>query len=137
MTNVPPGFEPLPLGGRFSDTLGAIYLDRARGRLRWRVEPAHANPFGVCHGGALATFADWQVAALREGSNDAVAHTPTISLAVDYLAPIPVGSWVEAAVAVDRTTRTMIFSRAVFTVEGEVVGRSHAIYRNSSSGDPR
>jgi acyl-coenzyme A thioesterase PaaI-like protein len=129
--SAPPGFERVSLGGGFSATLGAIFRNAATRRLGWRVGAEHANPVGVCHGGALATFADAQIVALRGSTDDWDVHTPTITLTTEYLAPIPVGAWVEAEVVIDRATRTLIFSRANFTVDGEAVGRSTAIYRNA------
>jgi uncharacterized protein (TIGR00369 family) len=127
--SVPPGFLPVALGGGFSGALGPVFVDRARAVLGWRVGEAHVNPVGMCHGGALATFADAQLAAVMEILTDSAGHTPTISLSVDYLAPIPEGSWVEAAVVIDRMTRTMIFSHAAMTVGNETVARASAIYR--------
>jgi acyl-coenzyme A thioesterase PaaI-like protein len=137
MTDRPPtGYEPVSLGEGFNAVLGTVYADRTSGALMWRVGADHANPAGVCHGGALASFADAQIVASRGAVDAWEVHTPTITLSVDYLAPIPLGAWVHAAVTIDRTTRTMIFSRATFTVEGDVVGRSTAIYRNPSKPGP-
>lgn len=128
---VPPGFARVDLGEGFSEKLGDVYVNRETRTVRWQVMPEHANPTGACHGGALASFADAQIVASYGDPVGWSAHLPTISLAVDYLAPIPVGAWVEAVVTLDRVTRTMIFSRATFLVDGRTVGRSTAIYRNA------
>ena len=68
--------------------------------------------------------------ALRAGVEEGLNHSPTISLSLDYLAPAIVGDWVEAQVTLVKTTRTMIFTQAIMTVDGNPVARSTAIYRN-------
>ena len=136
--DVPAGFARVSLGAGFSLELGDLFADTARGRLGWRVGERHVNPVGMCHGGALATFADAQLVAHYGDVEGWPAHLPTISLSVDYLAPIPCGAWVEAEVAIDRLTRTMIFTRALITAAGSVSARSSAIYRNiTRTGDPQ
>ena len=111
--------------------IGVLWYDRATGRMVWRVRPEHCNAYGSLHGGAMATYADGQAAAVIDYVfDDPAGHTPTVSLSVDYLAPVPVGAWLLAEVTLLKTTRTLIFTQAVMTVEGRVVARSHAIYRN-------
>lgn len=96
----------------------------------FRVAEQHSNPVDGCHGGAMATFADMHLAALF-GVDGIGGHNPTISLSVDYLAPAPVGAWVEAEISLVRKTRTLIFVQSLMTVDGDPVARSTAIYRNS------
>lgn len=81
----------------------------------------------------MATFADTQILAIYPSAADPSSPTPTISLSVDYLAPAPLGAWVEAQVSVVKRTRRMIFTQALMTVRGEAVARSSAIYRNNGS----
>ena len=128
--DAPEGFVRADLGPGFGGDFGAVYLDRGRGRIGFRVTARHANPVGACHGGAMATFADMQLMAIRAGTEEGQPHSPTISLSLDYLAPAPVGAWVEAAVTLVRATRTMLFTQAVMTVDGEAVARATAIYKN-------
>jgi acyl-coenzyme A thioesterase PaaI-like protein len=134
---VPHGFEALPLGGGFAETFGRVYVDRANRSLAFRVAPVHLNPVGVCNGGAMATFADMQIAAvIAAGPGTAAGHQPTISLQVDYLATAPLGAWVEATVTLVKATRSLIFTQALIAADGEIVARSHAIYRNYGHGVP-
>jgi len=86
----------------------------------------------------MATFADMQIAAFEPGAGTAASHTPTISMHVDYVAPAPLGAWVEAAVTLVKKTPTLIFTQAIITADGHSVARSHAIYRiyrNRRSGE--
>ena len=53
----------------------------------------------------------------------------TISLTQDFLAPVPLGSWLEAEVDLLRRMRTTMFVQGVFTVRGEAVLRASGIFR--------
>lgn len=130
---VPEGFVPVALDVGYNAAFGPAYANPAERKIGFRVGPQHLNPVGACHGGAMATFADMQIVVAGDGPYD--KHMPTISLTVDYLAPAPLGAWIEAVVSCQKTTRTMVFTQALITVDGEVVARSSAIYRNS--GDRR
>jgi hypothetical protein len=44
---------------------------------------------------------------------------------------IPVGALVEAQVTLVKATRTMLFTQSLMTVDGAIVARSSAIYRNA------
>ncbi|MDR8398385.1 PaaI family thioesterase [Paraburkholderia sp. USG1] len=126
---VPTGFKLVSLGAAFMSQFGPLYLCSETSTLAFRVAPNHLNPVDMCHGGAMATFADLQVIAIRPGADRADQHSPTISLSVDYLAPARLGAWVEADVTLVKSTRTMIFTQALIAVDGNIVARSSAIYR--------
>jgi len=134
-TNIPGGFVARPLGAGFAEAFGPIYVNPATQAMGFRVALKHLNPVGVCNGGAMATFADMQIAAVIAGSpGTSEGHQPTISLSVDYLATAPLGAWVEAAVSLVKTTKTLIFTQALIAADGEIVARSQAIYRNYGRG---
>ena len=112
--------------------MGVIWYDRPTSRFALYVTAALCNAYGVLHGGAMATFVDSQATAIRDyADNDLAGHTPTISLSVDYIGPVPVDSWLIGEVTLLRTTRNMMFTQAILTVAGENVARSNAIYRNA------
>jgi acyl-coenzyme A thioesterase PaaI-like protein len=134
--DAPTGFEVLPLGGGFAEAFGPIYVNRTKQAMAFVVAPNHLNPVKVCNGGALATFADMQIAAvIVSGPGTAEGHQPTISLSIDYLATAPLGAWVEATVTLIKTTRTLIFTQALISADGAMVARSNAIYRNYGHGE--
>ncbi len=126
--SAPAGFELIDVGSGFAERFGPLYLNRHDKRLGFRVAAHHVNPVGSCHGGALATFADMQIVAVRSALGS-VRHFPTISISVDYLAPTPPNAWVEAAVTLVKTTGALVFTQALITADGEIVARSAAIYR--------
>lgn len=128
---VPAGFEMLDLGIGYARAFGPVFLWREKSIMAFRVAQNHVNPVGGCHGGAMATFADAQIVAVHGASGTADQHTPTINLAMDYLAPAPLGAWVEAEVRLIRKTRTLIFTQAIISTGGEPIARTSAIYRNN------
>jgi acyl-coenzyme A thioesterase PaaI-like protein len=128
---VPADFEPIIRTAGFDSAFGTVYLNRKTTTLGFRVTAFHVNATENCHGGALATFADMQIAAIvRSGLIATERHTPTISLSVDYIAPAPLGAWVEANVILIKETKLMIFTQAFITANGQTVARANATYRN-------
>lgn len=121
----------MPLDVGYNAAFGRTYVNTAERKIGFRVGPQHLNPVGSCHGGAMATFLDMQIVAAGDGPYE--THKPTISLTVDFLAPAPLGAWVEAEVSCQKATRRMVFTQALVTVDGEVVARSSAIYRNNET----
>lgn len=128
---VPAGYELLDLGLGYAREFGPVYISRSASKMAFRVAANHVNPVGGCHGGAMATFADAQIVVVHNASGTADQHTPTINLSIDYLAPAPLGAWVEAEVSLIRATRTLIFTQALITSEGDPIARTTAIYRNN------
>jgi uncharacterized protein (TIGR00369 family) len=127
--DIPAGFEPLWLGAGFSEHFGPVYMDRARLRLGLRLAAQHMNPVGACHGGALATFADMQIAVLNRASGSSAGHAPTVHLALDYVRTAPQGSWVAAHVTMLQRTRRLVFTQALIVADDVLMARSNAIYR--------
>lgn len=126
----------MDLGPGFTATFGPVYVRRSDNRLGFRVGERHLNPMMVCHGGAMATFADMQIAVVKAGLGTRAAHMPTIHLDVDYLAMAPAGSWVEMTVTLVKTTRNLAFTQALITADGNLVARSAGIYRNPAGAQP-
>lgn len=117
-------------------TVGRVWIDGAAGRYAMLVEERHCNATGFMHGGALATFLDAQAFVVIDATL-AERHTPTITLGIDFLAPVCAGDWLVAQVELVKVTRSMIVSRALATVGDRVVARSNAIYSNTSGKDAR
>lgn len=130
---IPPGYAPLDLGGGYSDALGPVYVDVAARRMCFRVTAGQLNPVRTCHGGALATFCDAQIAVLFGSPLCWDAHFPTISLSNDFLAPVQEGDLVEMEVLLVKETGTMVFTQCLLMVGDVVIGRSSAIYRRPPS----
>ena len=130
---IPPGFKPLPTMGGFLEANGPLYV-RHEGdlvRLGFRVEPRHTNPFGICHGGMMATFCDMllPISIHRKSAQVGMRFLPTINLQIDYLAPAPLGAWVEGEAEVLKVTRSLIFGQGLVTADGEVAVRVSGIFK--------
>jgi uncharacterized protein (TIGR00369 family) len=126
------GFEWLEPGTGFGGGFGPIGVHWFEARIAFRVSEQHVNPRGVCHGGALSTFADYQIVPLMGRHVSLMDNPPTISLAVDYMGPAAQGAWVEGQAIRLKETRTLIFTQILLTADGEPVARSNAIYRKRS-----
>jgi len=132
----PPGFEQLKIAAGFAADFGPIYGKRERERVwfGFRVGADHMNPRGVAHGGALATFADMQLAALMRMGRLEAKQSPTISLSLDFLAPVQRGDWVEGEIVLVKRTGRLAFSETILTVGGSPVARAKAIFVHSDRG---
>jgi uncharacterized protein (TIGR00369 family) len=125
---VPEGFAPHPIGGEFVALTGPFFIRRLapeRIELGFRVEPRHCNLMGNCHGGMLATFCDMllPITVHQTVAQVGLRFLPTIGLQMDYLAPTPLGAWVQSEAQVLRITRSMVFAHAVVTADGTPVAR--------------
>lgn len=132
-TAVPEGFTPLTIGGEFIVANGPLF-ERVDGnvyRLGFRVERRHTNTMGICHGGMMATFCDMLLPITAFRSSEALhgRFLPTVSLQVDYLAPAPLGAWVEGEAQVLRITRSMAFVQGLVHADGQVVARVSGVFK--------
>ncbi len=129
----PPGFEPLDPGPGFGAVFGPMHYDRERGRLGFRVAQRHINLFGICHGGALTMFADYQLVPLRRAGIVKGPFAPTLSLNVDFVGAARLNDWIEAEATLVRATGRYLFTQAVLSREGGAAARSAAIFAMSRS----
>lgn len=137
MSDIPEGFVPLRLPMGFLDANGPLYGKWEGGRLHlgFRVEKRHCNPAMVAHGGMLATFADMLLPlAARAQSDSDLGFLPTINLTCDYLAPAPMGAWVEGQADAIRVTRKLLFAQGLAFVDGEPALRANGVFKIASRG---
>lgn len=126
----PPGYVPCTAVTAVEMFCGPYYTCDGGGpsRMGFRVRDEHVNARGVCHGGLISIFADVQGYVLPELPRRS-ASAPTISVSVDFLAPTPLGAWVEGIPETVKMTRNMLFFRSIITADGEPVARCNGIYR--------
>ncbi len=137
MSGIPAGFLPLKLNMGLLQAVGPLYGRWADERLAmgFRVELRHCNPGGVAHGGMLATFADMLLPfAARLQSDRDMGFLPTVNLTCDYLAPAPLGSWVEGAAEPIKITKNLLFAQGLATADGQPVLRANGIFKIASAG---
>lgn len=131
--NIPPGFHAMRKNGDFVAVNGPLYFkkDSTGVQLGFRVEPRHCNPMGNCHGGMLATFADMLLPISVHHKSTEVGHKflPTINLQLDYLAPAPLGAWVQGEADVLRVTRSLVFAQGLVSADGVTALRVSGIFK--------
>jgi acyl-coenzyme A thioesterase PaaI-like protein len=136
----PPGFTPRPMRGGFLADAGPIYQRRDPGGgptvFGLRVLPQHCNAKDMCHGGMLATLADIVLGLGGFEQAGVRGFFITISLNTDFLAPAPLGAWIECRPEMVRATRSMVFTQGVFTVDGAPVLRASGVFRVPPQQDP-
>ncbi|MEJ1969270.1 MAG: PaaI family thioesterase [Rhizomicrobium sp.] len=97
-------------------------------RFGLRVDKRHVNMRGVIHGGMLMTFAD---AAFGQAAWDACDHAPVVTLNMQsqFLAPAREGDWIEFAPVLTRRTRSLLFLRGDFTVDGQPIYSVSSVWK--------
>jgi len=130
---VPPGFRPLEAGGPFMGVNGPLYLyhEGEVVKLGLRVQQRHVNPMGNMHGGMTATFCDMLLPLSVHHKSPEVGHRflPTISLQIDYLAPAPLGCWLEGTGELLRATRRLVFAQGLVTADGVPCARASGVFK--------
>jgi uncharacterized protein (TIGR00369 family) len=132
---VPEGFVRLALGGNpFVDSIGPLYGHRGEGLdgrlvMGLRVERRHCSPSGHCHGGMLMSMADMLLVLGGNLQAGLDRFMTTVSLSADFLAPVPLGAWLEGRLEVLRTTRNLVFCQGMFRVDGAPVLRVDGIVK--------
>jgi len=131
--DIPANFAALPVLGDFIAVNGPLYL-RHEGDLvlvGFRVEQRHTNPMGICHGGMMASFCDMllPISVHRKSPEVGMRFLPTINLQIDYLAPAPLGAWVQGEAQVLRVTRSMVFAQGLVVADGAPAARVSGIFK--------
>ena len=135
LQDIPAGFVALTLGrgDGFIGINGPLYLrhEGALVQIGLRVQARHCNPMGNCHGGMLASFCDMllPLSIHRKSAEIGMRFLPTISLQLDYLAPAPLGCWVQGEAEVLRVTRNMVFAQGLVTADGSAAVRISGIFK--------
>jgi uncharacterized protein (TIGR00369 family) len=130
---VPAGFAAVPFTpkGNFADVNGPLYAKIEDGKLvvGFRVELRHCNPARICHGGMMMTFADMLLGMGSNFSEKLGRFLPTVNMTSDFLAPSPLGAWVEGRAEVLRVTRNLVFAQALITADGTPAMRVSGIMK--------
>jgi uncharacterized protein (TIGR00369 family) len=138
--DIPEGFVALASGGPFMLHNGPLYMLQQPGVLKFgfRVEPRHANPVNHLHGGMMACFCDllMPLSVHRQRAEVAGRFLPTISLQIDYLAPAPLGAWVEGEALALRVTRSLVFAQGLVTADGVACARTSGVYKIGPAAHP-
>ena len=130
MSAPPPGFTETRLIDPFERHVGPIYEQGAVGAKRFglRIGARHVNMRGVIHGGMLMTFADATFGQVAWDATDR-ADVVTLNMQSQFLAPAKEGDWLEVAPVVTRKTRSLLFLRGDFSVDGAPVFSVSSVWK--------
>jgi len=122
---VPEGFQALPEGLGFTDVLRPVYRREEGERmcLGMFVQPQLCNMIGICHGGALMTFADVAAASSINFTRQVLAGTPTLNLGFDFINAAREGDWLEAHCDRISVKNRFGFGSGVISCDGRVIVR--------------
>lgn len=126
----PPGFMPIDTRAGFHTMMGQIFGKMENGLMvcGFRCSPRHMNGHGTCHGGMLASFADFSAYSLRLAADLPVTSIPTATLSMEYLRPVKLGDWVESRVELTRRGRRLLFCRITGSVNGVSVFTASGVF---------
>ena len=128
---VPEGFEPLPKGLGYTDSLWPTYRRVAGEEVSFGlvVQAQHTNTMGICHGGVLMTLADITAATGANQARGVLAGSPTVHLSIDYISAARQGEWIQAnAEQVSIKRRFGFASGAIVNSRGVVARFSGTFY---------
>jgi len=109
-----------------------LFIRRTEGTvtLGSRVTPALLNPVNTCHGGWITSLFDMILPVGGAISAGMARHfMTTVSLSVDFLAPVAAGSWIEGQSELLRKSRKFLFVQGLLRVEGEIVARGSGVFK--------
>lgn len=132
MTAAPPlpGFLPTHLVDPFEIFVGPVFENGPPGAKTYalRADSRHMNRRGVLHGGMFMTLADLT---LGQAVWDATDRTPcvTLNMQTHFLRPAVEGDIIQVVPELVRRTRSLVFARGDFKVEGEIVFTAASIWK--------
>jgi len=109
--------------GTFTEFLGMRLLELGQGYVRGElpVRDSLKQPYGVLHGGAIATFADSLVATGTGRFLGAGQTMTTIEFKVNFMVPVKDGTVRGEATALHRGRRTMVWEVRITDREDRLV----------------
>jgi len=120
---IPEGFERFGLVPGFLETVGPLYIryDEGGASLGIRITKKHVNIADICHGGMIMTLADMQLAIGAQAILNIRKFLPTVHMSGDFVAPTPLGAWLQGRTQVIKQTRKTLFATCLLTADGETV----------------
>jgi len=125
---VPPGYAPYSRASPFLQYVGPLYLKLTGDTFTFaiRIGQRHLNGRGTAHGGVIAGFADMVMGyAAFETSKRFLS---TVSLTVDFVAPVHDGDWLEAQARIISIGRRLASVDCTIHVAERAVGRASAVF---------
>ena len=131
MTQIPACFERHTRRSPLTDPWEPIYARSSESAviLAIRADDNHCNSRGFVHGGLVTSLADNAMGLSCAKQSGNVHRLVTISLAVDFLAPIDRGKWVEIDTTFVKVGGSICFAQAFVTADGAPCARASGTFR--------
>lgn len=116
-------------GDPAEDRIGPFFFRIEQGVIHsaFRVQAQHCNSHDSAHGGLLMAFADYTLCiAANEGKEESVA---TVTCNNEFVGPAVAGDLVCGVAEVTRRGGSLVFVRAVLSVEERVILTSSAVIK--------
>jgi uncharacterized protein (TIGR00369 family) len=128
LTDIPPGFELMPVFGPFHELVGPLYASRrdAMHIVGLRVEEKHRNRGAMMHGGMICMLADTAIVWAAKHAREPRPKMLTTQLCVNLIGNAPPGAWVEAQVDVVRAGRRVVFANCYIWSQGQRIAQATA-----------
>jgi acyl-coenzyme A thioesterase PaaI-like protein len=124
------GYRETALVDPFEVFIGPVYEqgEPPARRFAFLVDARHVNMRGVIHGGMLMSFAD---AALGQAVWDVTDRAPSVTLGMQsqFLKGAKLGDVVQVKPELVRRTRSFVFMRGDFQVDGETVFAATSVWK--------
>jgi uncharacterized protein (TIGR00369 family) len=132
---IPSGYRETRLADPFEIYLGPIHEtgEPPERRFALLIDARHVNRRQVMHGGMMMTYADATLGALAADLSQGVMSV-TLNMQSQFLAPAKLGRVIEVKPELTRRTRSMLFIRGDFTVEGEIVMTASSVWKLLGQG---
>ncbi len=126
---VPDGWQKMPTQA-FGLHVGPFYApaDGAKLVCGFLADGRHGNKRGVVHGGMLATAFD---VGLGNACWGAAGERPcaTVQLTIQYAGALQLGEFAVIRAEIVRATRSLVFARAVMSVEDRLVATGEGVWK--------
>lgn len=125
-----PGYRETKLADPFEIYLGPIFEtgEKPNRRFAMTIDERHVNRRQVMHGGMMMTYADATLGALAADLGEGIMSV-TLNMQSQFLAPAHLGRIIEVKPELTRRTRSMLFIRGDFTVEGDIVMTASSVWK--------
>lgn len=131
----PPGYRQTKLIDPFEIYVGPLFEtgDGPDRRFLFVVDERHVNMRGAFHGGMMMTLADMTLGWAVWAATD-FAATVTVNMQTQFLKSAKAGDHVEVKTEITRQTRSLVFARADFVVDGEIIFTASSVWKLLGKG---
>jgi uncharacterized protein (TIGR00369 family) len=141
---IPDGFAPHFRKSPLTEPWEPLYSKRLADRVVIGVEVRvpHCNSRGLLHGGLISALADNAMglscmAVIQANGESTIKSMVTVGMQVDFLGQAKVGQWLAFDTHYVKVGRTLSFTNAFVTADGEIIARAAATFRGLSLAPPQ